>query len=71
MLGDVQICTTVCSAAKDYAMNSGFYLTWQLKKVGAVVFQLINGLMYIGQSGVTLLFLEAFGPAGPNVWPAP
>jgi hypothetical protein len=27
MKGDVQICTAVCSAASDYAMTSGFYLT--------------------------------------------
>lgn len=42
MKGDVQICATVCSAAVDYGMNSGFYLIAQFEEVFPVVFQLVN-----------------------------
>ena len=57
MKGDVQICATRCSAAADYAMNSGFYLI-QLQKMIAVVLQFINRLVHVSQGRVTLLLLE-------------
>ncbi len=42
MKGDVQICATVCSAAEDYGMDSGFYLIAQFDEVIPVVFKLVN-----------------------------
>ena len=60
MLGDVQICTAVFSAARDYGTDSGFYLIGQFQKVFTVMFEFVNRLMHVSQSGVPLLFLEAF-----------
>jgi hypothetical protein len=42
MLGDVQINIAVCNAARNYAMDSGFYLIGQFNEVCAVVLKLGN-----------------------------
>ena len=49
---------SVSSAASDYGMNSGFYLIFHAKEMGAVVFQLVNRLVHIGQRRVSLLLFE-------------